>query len=71
MTGKMLGGMSVFPFLYHDGFTVKPDFETDKTYFCGSINAKGKIRLIHLLKAVIILLLDKDFRRVVFKKKLY
>ncbi|MBR4184100.1 MAG: hypothetical protein IKQ56_09810 [Lachnospiraceae bacterium] len=71
MTGKVLGAMSLFPFLYHNGFKVKPDFETDKLYFCGDIDAKGKIRLIHLLKTVIVLLLDKDFRRIVFKKKLY
>ena len=71
MTGKVLGAMSFFPFLYHNGFKVKPDFETDKMYFCGDIDAKGKIRLIHLLKTVIVLLLDKDFRRIVFKKKLY
>ena len=71
MTGKILGVMSCFPFLYHNGFKVNPDFETDKLYFCGQLNAKGKIRLIHLLKVVMVLLLDKDFRRVVFKKKLY
>ncbi len=70
-TGKILGVMSFFPFLYTNGFKVRPDFETDKTYFCGQIEMKGKIRLIHVLKTAVVLFLDKQFRLILFKKKFY
>lgn len=70
-TGKILGAMSFFPFLYTNGFKVRPDFETDKTYFCGQIEMKGKIRLVHVLKTAAVLFLDKQFRLILFKKKFY
>ncbi len=70
-TGKILGAMSLFPVFYRKDFKLAPDFNAEKTYFCGEIEASGRIRLIHLLKTAVILVLDRDFRRVVFKKKLY
>ncbi len=53
MTGQVLAALSVLPFLYYDKVSIMPDFEAERFYIEGSWDIKGRIQVIHLLKAAI------------------
>ena len=64
-TGQALGVLgAVYGFLPEDLF-ITPDFENE--VYEGTINVKGRLRLIHLLIVAVRLLIDRDFRYVVKK----
>lgn len=52
-TGQVLAVLSVLPFLYYDKVSIMPDFEAEGFYIEGSWDIKGRIQVIHLLKAAI------------------
>lgn len=52
-TGQVLAVLSVLPFLYYDKVSIMPDFEAERFYIEGSWDIKGRIQVIHLLKAAI------------------
>ena len=52
-TGQVLAVLSVLPFLYYDKVSIMPDFEAECFYIEGSWDIKGRIQVIHLLKAAI------------------
>lgn len=52
-TGQVLAVLSVLPFLYYDKVSIMPDFEAERFYIEGSWDIRGRIQVIHLLKAVI------------------
>lgn len=52
-TGQVLAVLSVLPFLYYDKVSIMPDFEAESFYIEGSWDIKGRIQVIHLLKAAI------------------
>ena len=65
ITGQALGALgAVYGFL-PEGLSITPDFENE--IYEGTIDVKGKLRLIHLLIVAVRLLIDKDFRYVVKK----
>ena len=64
-TGQALGVLgAVYGFLPEDLF-ITPDFENE--VYDGTIDVKGRLRLIHLLIVAVRLLIDRDFRYVVKK----
>lgn len=64
-TGQALGVLgAVYGFLPEDLF-ITPDFENE--VYEGTIDVKGRLRLIHLLIVAVRLLIDRDFRYVVKK----
>lgn len=52
-TGQVLAVLSVLPFLYYDKVSIMPDFEAERFYIEGSWDIKGRMQVIHLLKAAI------------------
>lgn len=52
-TGQVLAVLSVLPFLYYDKVSIMPDFGAERFYIEGSWDIKGRIQVIHLLKAAI------------------
>ena len=52
-TGQVLAVLSVLPFLYYDKVSIMPDFEAERFYIEGSWDIRGRIQVIHLLKAAI------------------
>lgn len=52
-TGQVLAVLSVLPFLYYDEVSIMPDFEAERFYIEGSWDIRGRIQVIHLLKAAI------------------
>lgn len=52
-TGQVLAALSVLPFLYYDKVSIMPDFEAEHFYIEGSWDIRGRIQVIHLLKAAI------------------
>ncbi len=62
-TGQLLGVLCLFPIGYKNRWNIYPDFENDKKYVTGVIDAKGRILLFRLLITAIKVLLDKDVKR--------
>lgn len=66
-TGQVLGLLCMIPILYQYEFQILPDFESEKGYLKGTFLVAGKIRLIHVIVAILRLILDKEVR-LVFKR---
>ena len=66
-TGQVLGLLCMIPILYQYEFQILPDFESEKGYLKGIFLVAGKIRLIHVVVAILRLILDKEVR-LVFKR---
>jgi hypothetical protein len=62
VTGQVLGGLCVLPFLYQYDFCIYPDFEADAAYLKGTFLVKGRARLVHVLKSFICLIRQKEVR---------
>lgn len=60
-TGKVLGVLSIIYSLYGENIEITPDFE--KKVIEGSLDAKGRIRLVTIIIIVIKLIFDKRFKR--------
>lgn len=60
-TGQILGFMGILYSLYGDKVQIVPDFENK--VFEGSVEARGRIRLVTVLIIVIKLILDKKFKQ--------
>ncbi len=67
MTGQILGVLCLFPVLYQYNFHLYPDFEAEKLYVTGSFKIAGKVRMIHVLAALIRLIKEKEVRAVIKK----
>ncbi len=66
-TGEILGVVAAFYGLYPTELQIIPDFEEKRLE--GHLQAKGRIRLIHVLISAILLLKDKNIRYVYLKMK--
>ena len=62
LTGQIFGILCMIPFFYQFKMKVEPDFESDHLYVKGYLFIDGKIRVIHLLKSFLKLLLDQEVR---------
>lgn len=62
-TGRVLGEISLIPFLFATDLEISPDFETDETYLDGSIRMRGHILIIHVLIFLIGLFRKREFRK--------
>ncbi len=62
-TGYLTGVLSTLPFVYHKNAIVCPDFKGEDPYLSGHGSLKGYIRLYLIAYLVILVLLNKDCRR--------
>ncbi|MGN0334183.1 MAG: DUF2953 domain-containing protein [Lachnospiraceae bacterium] len=65
VTGEVLGVIAVFYGLYPEELRIIPDFEEQRLE--GHLQARGKLRLIHVLISAVILLKDRNIRYVIHK----
>ena len=70
LTGEVLGVCAWFPIFYRSGNQLTPDFEADKAYAEGDVDAKGRIYLFQIAAMILRVLFDKDCKRMyrMFKK---
>lgn len=61
LTGQVLGGLCVLPFLYRYQVQVYPDFEAENTYVTGTFDIKGRARGLHIAVSAVRLLGKKEF----------
>lgn len=64
-TGLLCGGISLLPALMASDLDLQPDFETDVTYFNGTLRAGGRIQLIYLLIFLVALIRRKEVRTLI------
>ncbi len=64
-TGKVLGGLSLVPFVYQDRNRIIPDFAADKAYAKGRFQVSGHIILFFALTAAVRLIMDRNIRRLI------
>lgn len=62
MTGLLIGGISLMPFVYQKGIHIVPDFE--EKIIRGNGKIKGKIRVIYFIRLVIRVYRDEELKRV-------
>ena len=62
LTGQVLGGLCMLPFLYRYQVQVYPDFEAVNTYVTGTFDIKGRARGLHIAVSAVRLLGKKEFR---------
>lgn len=60
-TGLVIGGISLLPFVYHDGIEVTPDFD-DKVFRADGM-IKGRIQVLYFIRLCIRLYRDKELRK--------
>ncbi len=65
LTGQVLGGLCLVPFLYQKGVGIYPDFEAEKWYVKGNFKVEGHARGIHFVCSTIRLWKDKNLRRLI------
>lgn len=61
-TGQALGVISMIPFLYRYQIYLYPDFESERTYFEGAFDIKGRVYGIHAMILLIHIFFDKNIR---------
>lgn len=62
MTGIIIGGISLLPFVYQKGIHIVPDFE--EKVVRGNGKMKGRVRVIYFLRLIVRVYRDKELRRV-------
>ena len=62
LTGQVLGGLCMLPFLYRYQVQVYPNFEAENTYVTGTFDIKGRARGLHIAVSAVRLLGKKEFR---------
>lgn len=62
MTGIIIGGISLLPFVYQKGIHIVPDFE--EMVVRGNGKMKGRVRVIYFLRLIVRVYRDKELRRV-------
>lgn len=60
-TGLLIGGLSLFPFVYQEGVSVTPDFDEKILQAEGMI--RGRIRVLYFVKLCIRLYRDRELRK--------
>lgn len=65
VTGQVLAGLSVLPFLYRDKVGIRPDFETEKVYVSGTFRVKGHIQAVHLLSAALRIYKNEQVKKII------
>ncbi len=66
-TGYAAAALSLCPVVYKKGCGITPDFESEKLYAKGWMDASGHVRLIHPVCSGLRLLIDKDIRAIIKK----
>lgn len=66
LTGKTLGLISMFPFVYGEKLEINPDFLSEDAYFRGWLKIGGSFQLVYLLILIIRMVKDKEVRKVIF-----
>lgn len=64
-TGEIVGTISVIPFMYQRGLHIHPDFESEKFYIRGKLEAKGFVQPGVLVVVLVRLLINKNTRNLI------
>lgn len=67
LTGKSLAILSMIPFLYRKKVQIVPDFETEKLFVKGNLDARGHIRIFHLIRSGLHIWKDDNSRKFIRK----
>jgi len=67
VTGTILGGISIFPFIYRYNIHIRPDFDSERYYLKGTFFIRGYMRGIHAVTTGIRFLRDKKIRIIINK----
>ena len=62
LTGQILGGLSMIPFLYRKKVQILPDFVSEEVYLNGHGTARGHIRMFRLLYSLYHLWKDENVK---------
>lgn len=63
VTGKALGIIAMFPFVYKNKGNIVPDFEADKVYVDGDWDIRGRLFSFKLVGIVVRVIFDKNCRK--------
>ena len=63
LTGKALGIIAMFPFVYKNNGNIVPDFEADSAYVFGDWDIRGRLFSFKLVGIVVRLIFDKNCRK--------
>ncbi|MCR4611069.1 MAG: hypothetical protein K5644_04135 [Lachnospiraceae bacterium] len=64
-TGKVSGALALFPPVYDKKVRILPDFSDEELYFDGNVFIKGRIQLVCMLYFVVVILLDKNTKKII------
>ncbi len=67
LTGKSLAVLSMIPFLYKKKVQIVPDFETEKFFVEGNLDAGGYIRIFHLIRSGLHIWKDDNCKKFIRK----
>lgn len=62
-TGELCGGLAAIPFIFATDLKFYPDFDTEESYFDGTVKARGHIFIVHVLVFLLALFRKKEVRR--------
>lgn len=68
-TGQVSGALALFPPIYDKKVRVIPDFNDDNLYFDGNVIIKGRLHLVCVVYFVLVILLDKNTKKIINKIK--
>ena len=68
-TGYLTGIISMFPVVYNKRFDITPKFDVDETFIDIDIKAKGHVVTFYLLWYTILILTNKNIKRMIKKYK--
>ena len=63
LTGQVLGVLSMLPFIYRKGISIRPDFNAEQLYLTGTADIRGRIQVCHLLGSLFRLYKDQNVKR--------
>lgn len=69
LTGKSLAVLSMIPFFYKKKVQIVPDFETEEFFVKGNLDARGHIRIFHLIRSGLHIWKDNNCKKFIRKLK--
>lgn len=64
-TGQALGVLCMMPFLYGQEVNIIPDFEAERMYAEGEVEAAGRVRCVHVLVSLVRLIRQREVRSLI------
>ena len=68
-TGMSYGAICVLPSAHKKGIEIRPDFNSENTYFYGEVLLKGNFQIINAISLLVRILINKNCRKLIFGGK--